>query len=69
MDLDACGTRFSVQRGAVFRPAPAAGAARIDWKYVLALELTDPGFGYVVLSEFCSRRATGNRSFCAILPA
>ncbi len=26
--------------------------ARIDWKYALALELTDPGFDASVLSEF-----------------
>jgi transposase len=27
----------------------------IDWKYALALELTDPGFHYSVLSEFRDR--------------
>ena len=29
--------------------------ARIDWKYLLALDLTDPGFDYSVLCEFRSR--------------
>src|SRR5258707_3787493 len=28
---------------------------RIDWKYVLSLELTDTGFDFSVLSEFRSR--------------
>jgi transposase len=29
--------------------------ARLDWKYALSLELSDPGFHYSVLSEFRSR--------------
>lgn len=29
--------------------------SRIDWKYLLCLELTDPGFDHTVLSEFRSR--------------
>jgi transposase len=29
--------------------------ARIDWKYLLGLELTDPGFDFSVLSEFRER--------------
>lgn len=33
---------------------------RIDWKYALALELTNPGFDASVLSEFRSRLRTGN---------
>lgn len=28
---------------------------RIDWRYLLGLELADPGFDYSVLSEFCAR--------------
>src|SRR5215470_11626417 len=28
---------------------------RIDWKYALSLELTDPGFDFSLLSEFRSR--------------
>jgi transposase len=33
---------------------------RIDWKYALALNLTDPGFDSSVLSEFRSRLIAGN---------
>lgn len=42
--------------------APAADAvrARIDWKYALALELTDPGFDSSVLCEFRKRLITGH---------
>ncbi len=34
--------------------------SRIDWKYVLSLDLTDPGFDASVLSEFRSRLVAGN---------
>ncbi len=34
------------------RQAADAVRARIDWKYLLGLELTDPGFDYSVLCEF-----------------
>ncbi len=37
------------------RQAAEAVRARIDWKYALSLELTDPGFDYSILSEFRSR--------------
>jgi len=39
----------------------AADAVRrcLDWKYLLGLELTDPGFDASVLSEFRSRLVTG----------
>jgi transposase len=37
----------------------AAGRGRIDWKYALGLELTDPGFDHTVLSEFRSRLVHG----------
>ncbi len=42
--------------------AQAADAvrSRIDWKYVLALDLTDSGFHSSVLSEFRSRLIAGN---------
>ncbi len=33
---------------------------RLDWKYALSLELTDPGFDHTVLSEFRSRLIEGN---------
>jgi transposase len=34
------------------RQAADAVRARIDWKYALGLELSDPGFDYSLLSEF-----------------
>ena len=37
------------------RQAAEAVRARIDWKYVLSLELTDEGFDFSVLSEFRAR--------------
>src|SRR5436190_18413107 len=37
------------------RQAAEAVRARIDWKYLLRLELTDPGFDFSVLSEFRDR--------------
>jgi transposase len=40
------------------RQAADAVRARIDWKFALALELTDPGFNESVLSEFRSRLVT-----------
>src|ERR687886_1149537 len=42
------------------RQAADAVRARLDWKYALALELTDPGFDASVLSEFRSRLIAGN---------
>jgi transposase len=37
------------------RQAAEAVRARIDWKYALSLELTDPGFDFTVLSQFRTR--------------
>lgn len=37
------------------RQAADAVRSRIDWKYLLGLELTDPGFDYSVLCEFRQR--------------
>jgi transposase len=37
------------------RQAADAVRGRIDWKYALGLELTDPGFDHTVLSEFRAR--------------
>ena len=39
----------------------AADAVRrcIDWKYLLSLELTDPGFDFSLLSDFRERVLTG----------
>src|ERR1700741_2385014 len=42
------------------RQAAEAVRARIDWKYVLSLELTDPGFDFSVLSEFRDRLLAGS---------
>jgi transposase len=42
------------------RQAADAVRARIDWKYALGLELTDPGFNYSVLSEFRDRLIEGS---------
>jgi transposase len=39
--------------------AADAVRSRIDWKYALSLELTDPGFDHTVLSEFRTRLVTG----------
>ena len=41
------------------RQAANAVRGRIDWKYVLRLELTDPGFDASVLSEFRTRLIAG----------
>jgi transposase len=42
------------------RQAADAVRGRIDWKYLLGLELEDPGFNYSVLSEFRQRLLAGN---------
>jgi len=43
------------------RQAAEAVRGRLDWKYLLALELTDPGFDFSVLSEFRSRLLDGGK--------
>jgi hypothetical protein len=43
----------------VIRQAADAVRARIDWKYALGLELTDPGFHFSVLGEFRARLVAG----------
>src|SRR5262252_3307985 len=42
------------------RQAAEAVRARIDWKYLLSLELTDPGFDFSILSEFRDRLLAGS---------
>lgn len=42
------------------RQAADAVRGRIDWKYMLGLELTDPGFDFSILSEFRQRLLVGN---------
>ena len=41
------------------RQAADAVRARLDWKYALSLELTDPGFDFSILSEFRGRLLGG----------
>jgi transposase len=41
------------------RQAAEAVRSRLDWKYALSLELTDPGFDHTVLSEFRTRLVAG----------
>src|SRR3954470_23441068 len=41
------------------RQAADAVRGRIDWKYALGLELTDPGFDFSVLCEFRARLIAG----------
>jgi transposase len=41
------------------RQAAEAVQSRIDWKYALGLELTDPGFNFSGLSEFHDRLIEG----------
>ncbi len=45
------------------RQAAHAVRSRIDWKYALRLELTDPGFDASVLSEFRGRLLAGSAEF------
>src|SRR3954469_11177859 len=40
------------------RQAADAVRGRIDWKYCLGLDLTDPGFDFSVLSQFRTRLVT-----------
>jgi transposase len=42
------------------RRAADAVRSRIDWKYVLGLELNDPGFHYSILCEYRSRLIQGD---------
>lgn len=43
------------------RQAAEAVRGRLDWKYLLSLELTDPGFDFSVLSEFRTRLLAGGK--------
>jgi transposase len=45
--------------GLTDRQAAEAVRSRIDWKYLLGLELDDPGFDHTVLSEFRDRLIAG----------
>src|SRR3954471_7692547 len=48
-------TLLQFREGLSDRRAAEAVRARIDWKYLLALELADPGFERSVLCEFRGR--------------
>ncbi len=53
-------TIFQFMEHLTDRQAADAVRSRLDWKYALSLELTDPGFDHTVLSEFRSRLVEGN---------
>ncbi len=53
-------TVMQFREGLSDRQAAEAVRARIDWKYALGLELTDPGFDFSVLSEFRTRLVEGS---------
>ncbi len=53
-------TIMQFAEGLADQQAADAVRSRIDWKYALALELTDPGFHASVLCEFRKRLITGN---------
>jgi transposase len=52
-------TLFQFAEGLSDRQAADAVRSRIDWKYALSLDLTDPGFDHTVLCEFRSRLLVG----------
>src|SRR6185436_5367069 len=51
------------------RRAAEAVRGRIDWKYLLGLELADPGFDASVLSEFRTRLVTGGAEALLLDPS
>jgi transposase len=53
-------TVFQFMEHLTDRQAADAVRSRLDWKYVLSLNLTDAGFDHTVLSEFRSRLVAGN---------
>jgi transposase len=52
-------TVLQYAEGLADRQAAEAVRSRIDWKYALGLELTDPGFDFSVLCEFRARLIAG----------
>jgi hypothetical protein len=62
----AAGARYLV---AVFREPLGPPRGRIDWKYLLGLDLTDPGFDASVLSEFRFRLVSGHAETLLTTPA
>lgn len=55
----ALATILQFAEGLSDRQAADAVRGRLDWKYLLCLELTDPGFDHTVLSEFRTRLLAG----------
>ena len=55
----ALATIMQFAEGLSDRQAADAVRGRIDWKFLLCLELTDPGFDHTVLSEFRARLVAG----------
>ena len=55
----ALATLLQFAEGLSDRQAADAVRSRMDWKYVLGLDLADPGFDHTVLSEFRARLVTG----------
>jgi transposase len=51
---------FQFMEGLTDRQAAEAVRSRIDWKYALGLELTDPGFDFSILCEFRARLIDGH---------
>jgi transposase len=65
-------TLMQVREGLSDRQAAEAVRARIDWKYLLALDLVDPGFDHSVLCEFRARllgHEVGERLLAPVLDA
>src|SRR5215212_7951299 len=54
-------TVMQFSEGLSDRQAAEAVRARIDWKYALGLQLSDPGFNFSVLSEFRTRLVEGGK--------
>ena len=52
-------TVMQYMEGLSDRQAAEAVRERIDWKYALSLDLTDPGFDFSLLSEFRTRLLLG----------
>src|SRR5215204_454982 len=55
-------TLLQFREGLSDRQAAEAVRARIDWKYLLSLELADAGFDHTVLCEFRGRLLAGDAS-------
>src|SRR6195952_5403244 len=53
-------TLLQFREGLSDRQAAEAVRARIDWKYLLALDLADPGFDHSLLCEFRGRLLGGD---------